>query len=39
MSRRWLGPNVGADSVGAFRWPLGRTTGVPDTTTVPARPW
>ena len=24
---------------GGLRWPLGRTTGVPETTTVPARPW
>ena len=39
MSRRRLGPNDGASSVGAFRWPCGRTTGVPEPTTVPARPW
>ena len=40
MSSRWLGPNVGAASSGAL--PLARTaasTGVPETTTVPARPW
>ena len=39
MSSRRLGPKVGAASDGAFRWPFGRTTGVPETTTVPARPW
>ena len=39
MSSRRDGPNVGALSSGALRCPLGRVTGVPETTTVPARPW
>src|SRR3954451_9509451 len=39
MSSRLLGPYVGAVSSGAFRCPEGRVTGVPETTTVPARPW
>ena len=39
MSSRVLGPYVGAGSSGAFRWPDGRMTGVPETTIVPARPW
>ena len=39
MSSRRLGPYVGAASCGAFRWPCGRTTGVPLGTTVPERPW
>ena len=34
MSSRRLGPNSGPG-----RWPLGRRTGVPLGTTVPARPW
>ena len=34
---RRLGPNVGPSSPGSC--PQGRTTGVPETTTVPARPW
>ena len=38
-SSRVLGPKVGAGSAGALRCPHGRTTVVPDTTTVPARPW
>ena len=38
MSSRRLGPKRGAGSSGAFDWPHGRTTGVPLTTTVPARP-
>ena len=43
MSRRSDGPKTGAASGAASgaarRCPHGRTTGVPDTTTVPARPW
>ena len=39
MSSRTLGPNEGAVSDGALRWPWGRTTSVPETTTVPERPW
>ena len=39
MSRRTLGPKEGAGSDGALRCPRGRTMSVPDTTTVPARPW
>ena len=39
MSSRCDGPKVGASSVGALRWPDGRITGVPETCTVPARPW
>ena len=39
MSRRTDGPNTGAASAGALRCPDGRTTSVPDTTTVPDRPW
>ena len=39
MSSRRVGPYVGASSSGAFCWPHGRTTGVPLTTIVPARPW
>ena len=35
MSRRMLGPKIGAGSAGALRCPVGRTTSVPDTTTVP----
>src|SRR3954447_1104421 len=38
-SSRRLGPKVGASSSGVFRWPHGRTTSVPLTTTLPARPW
>ena len=34
-----LGFVVGRSSVGALRCPLGRTISVPDTTTVPERPW
>ena len=34
-----VGPKTGADAVGALRWPDGRTTSAPLTTTVPARPW
>ena len=37
MSSRVDGPNTGPS--GLARCPLGRTTGVPETTTVPARPW
>ena len=36
-SSRTDGPNTGPS--GPPRWPLGRRTGVPDTTTVPERPW
>jgi hypothetical protein len=36
-SSRWLGPNTGPAS--PRRWPFGRVTGVPETTTVPERPW
>src|SRR3984957_2268940 len=32
-------PNTGARSPGPLRWPDGRTMPVPETTTVPARPW
>jgi hypothetical protein len=39
MSRRADGPNTGAGSVGGLRWPQGRTMSVPETTTVPERPW
>ncbi|SCD30797.1 hypothetical protein GA0115236_10063 [Streptomyces sp. IgraMP-1] len=39
MSSLTEGPKTGAGSAGAFRWPLGRTTSVPETTTVPERPW
>jgi len=39
MSNLVDGPNVGASAPGGRRWPHGRTTGVPETTTVPARPW
>ena len=39
MSSRWDGPWTGASASGGLRCPLGRTTSVPDTTTVPARPW
>jgi hypothetical protein len=39
MSSRTLGPNTGSGVSGGLRWPRGRTTGVPLTTTVPARPW
>ena len=39
MSRRRDGPKLGASASGAFAWPCGRRTGVPLTTTVPARPW
>lgn len=39
MSSRTEGPKTGAVSEGALRWPEGRTTSVPDTTTVPERPW
>src|SRR6266496_1134472 len=39
MSSRCEGPNEGAGSAAALRCPLGRVMGVPDTTTVPARPW
>ena len=38
MSSRVEGPYVGIGSLGALRCPHGRTMGVPDTTTVPARP-
>jgi hypothetical protein len=37
MSRRVDGPNAGPPS--PRRWPHGRTIGVPETVTVPARPW
>jgi hypothetical protein len=37
MSSRRLGPKV--TSSPTRRCPAGRGTGVPDTTTVPARPW
>ncbi len=37
MSSRSLGPN--ATPSPTRRCPAGRGTGVPDTTTVPARPW
>ncbi len=37
MSSRFDGPNTGPSLVGAARW-AGRSS-VPDTTTVPARPW
>src|SRR5882757_7022094 len=39
MSRRTDGPNTGTGSPGPLRWPDGRMTLVPETTTVPARPW
>ena len=39
MSSLRLGPNRGAGSLGALIWPRGRTTSVPETATVPARPW
>ena len=42
ISRRREGPNVGifGSAVGSSRsWPLGRRMGVPETTTVDARPW
>ncbi len=39
MSSRWDGPNVGTSSVAPLRCPHGRTTGVPESCTVPARPW
>ena len=39
MSSRADGPKTGTGSVGPLRCPHGRTTSVPDTTTVPARPW
>src|ERR1700722_3848371 len=39
MSSRADGPNTGAASSGPLRWPDGRTILVPETTTVPARPW
>ena len=39
MSSRTDGPKTGAGSAGALRWPEGRTTSVPETTTVPDRPW
>src|ERR1700722_13841235 len=39
ISSRIDGPNTGAGSDGPLRWPLGRTMSVPETTTVPARPW
>jgi hypothetical protein len=32
-------PEDGYVRVGGLRWPCGRMTGVPLTTTVPARPW
>jgi hypothetical protein len=38
MSRRRSGPYDGPPD-GSRRWPHGRTIGVPETTTVPARPW
>ena len=33
------GRTSGASASGGFAWPCGRRTGVPLTTTVPARPW
>ncbi len=39
MSSRMLGPKAGWGSAGVLRCPVGRTTSVPLTTTVPARPW
>ncbi len=39
MSSFTEGPKTGAGSLGALRWPFGRTTSVPETTTVPDRPW
>ena len=39
MSSFTDGPKTGAGSAGALRWPRGRTTSVPETTTVPDRPW
>lgn len=42
MSRRREGPKVGifGSAVGSSRsWPFGRRIGVPETTTVEARPW
>ena len=39
MSSRRLGPWRGVSSSGDLTCPDGRTTGVPLTTTVPARPW
>ena len=40
-SSRWDGPNVGPNvgPASAGRCPRGRVTGVPDSTTVPERPW
>ncbi len=38
-SSRTDGPKRGSSSIGALRCPDGRTIGVPDGTTVPARPW
>jgi hypothetical protein len=39
MSSRREGSQAGMSSAGASRWPRGLTTAVPDTTTVPERPW
>ena len=39
VERRWTGPNGGTPSGPGRRCPDGRTTSVPLTTTVPARPW
>ncbi len=33
------GPNSGVSAPGGRRWPRGRRTGVPETRTVPERPW
>ncbi len=38
MSSRRQGPEVGASASGALVWPSGRRTGVPEATTVEARP-
>ena len=38
-SSRVDGPNVGTSLPASRRCPDGRTTGVPETATVPARPW
>ncbi|GHG38276.1 hypothetical protein GCM10018980_10840 [Streptomyces capoamus] len=39
MSSRTDGPKTGSGSPGPLRCPEGRTTSVPETTTVPERPW
>ena len=38
-SSRADGPNTGVCAPAGRDWPYGRRTGVPDTTTVPDRPW